>query len=759
MVTNQAAKPADGAAALLLAGLVAAAVMVVSIIAWRFTSRSELKETPQTRIQYAPREVIETAGFKLINQIVEPWKPNATLDEILEIYDQAGYRALEKLELTLKDPRATDRQRLASMFMKVMLLQYEGEAKQAFETLQQIRAEIEKTPKTAQEMLYTVVFLQGIAGLRRGENENCILCRCESSCIIPISTAAIHVNPEGSRLAIHHFTEYLEQFPDDLEARRLLNVAHMTLGEHPDQVTPEYLVSMDAFQKQETSIGKFRDIGHKIGVNSLNQAGGAIMDDFDNDGLLDIVTSTFDKTGPMYFYRNNGSGTFDKWLAEADVTDQPGGVNVTQTDFNNDGFLDIFVIRGAWLGRPVRSSLLRSNQDGTFTDITEEAGLLTPVNSIAAKWADYDNDGLTDLFVCCERQPSRLYRNLGNDKFLEVSSEAGVASRHLDCKGLAWIDIDNDGYEDLFLTYLTQDSKSKLFRNNRDGTFSEQGKSLGIDGPQTGFSCWSFDYDNDGWLDLFATSYNRTVADVVRGLQGVPHNQPSGRLYHNQQGKGFVNLAKEAGLDGCYATMGSNFADFDNDGFLDFYLGTGDPDISMLVPNRMFKNMAGKRFSEITASSGTGHLQKGHSVACGDGDRDGNVDLFIEMGGAVNGDKYHNIMFQNPGHDNQFLIVKLIGTKTNRAAIGARIKVVTAGPTPLTIHRHVSSGSSFGANSLQQTLGLAKAAKVALWEIEWPASGTKQVFHDVKVNQAIEITELQDRYRVLNYSAIPIPKD
>ena len=123
----------------------------------------------------------------------------------------------------------------------------------------------------------------------------------------------------------------------------------------------------------------------------------------------------------------------------------------------------------------------------------------------------------------------------------------------------------------------------------------------------------------------------------------------------------------------------------------------------------MFKNVAGRRFAEITASSGTGNLQKGHGVSCADWDRDGDVDLFIEMGGAVNGDKYHNILFQNPGQGNHWLTVKLVGKKTNRAAIGARIKVVTAGDKPMTVHRHVSSGSSWGANPLEQHIGLAKA--------------------------------------------------
>ena len=235
------------------------------------------------------------------------------------------------------------------------------------------------------------------------------------------------------------------------------------------------------------------------------------------------------------------------------------------------------------------------------------------------------------------------------------------------------------------------------------------------------------------------------LADVVKGMLGQPHSRYSNRLFRNLNGKGFENVTRQAGLDMVFATMGSNYGDFDNDGFLDMYLGTGDR-AATLVPNRMFKNVGGERFAEITASSGTGHLQKGHGVACGDWDRDGDVDLFVQTGGAVNGDKYHNILFQNPGQGNHWLTVKLVGKKTNRAAIGARIKVVTAGEKPLTVHRHVSSGSSFGANPLQQTIGLAKAERVALLEIHWPTSGTTQVFRDIAVNQAIEVTEFARDY-------------
>jgi len=299
---------------------------------------------------------------------------------------------------------------------------------------------------------------------------------------------------------------------------------------------------------------------------------------------------------------------------------------------------------------------------------------------------------------------------------------------------------------------------ARLYRNNRNDTFTDVTREAGITGPTSwGFSCWAFDYDNDGYFDIFATCYEAPTREVVKGLIGRPHAVQTGKLFRNLKGTGFRDVTREVGLDLAFATMGSNFGDFDNDGYLDFYLGTGWPDYAALVPNRMFKNVGGKRFSEITVSSGTGHLQTGHGVACGDWDRDGNVDIFVETGGLVPGDKYHSVLFQNPGHDNHWLTLKLVGKKTNRAAIGARIQVVTAGESPLTVHRHVSSGSSFGGNPLQQTIGLGKAGRVARLEVTWPTSGTTQVFRDIPADQAIEVEEFATDYRRLKWKPIPVP--
>jgi hypothetical protein len=536
------------------------AVVLVSYLRW-LPARSV--EDPPT-FRYQPRKALEAGGFFTLAAGVRPWPATATLDRISDSWHRAGHKQIEALTEALAQPGISSQQKLQALLRKATLCNSEGEPLQAYEACVQARSLVEGDQTLAEQWLFTIIYFQRVTALRRAENENCIQCRGESSCILPISPAAVHTNPAGSRLAIEHFTEYLQQFPDDLEIRWLLNVAHMTLGEHPHKVDARNLLTLDRYNRSEFDIGRFRDVGALVSVNRFNQSGGAIMEDFDNDGLLDIVVTTIDQAQHMALYRNRGDGTFQDRTKQAGLTGQLGGLYCVQADYNNDGHMDIFIARGAWVPLPMRPSLLRNNGDGTFTDLTEKAGLLEAVNSNSACRADFDNDGFLDLFVCCERQPNRLYRNKGDGTFEEVAAKAGVQGNGTFCKGATWIDFDNDGYPDLFLN--NYQGPAQLFGNNRDGTFTDVTKQMGIDGPQKGFSCWAWDYDNDGWLDTFATSYDRTLEDVVKGLIGQPHRSKPNKLYRNLQGKGFRDVTTEAGLDMVFATMGSNFGDFDNDG-------------------------------------------------------------------------------------------------------------------------------------------------------------------------------------------------
>jgi hypothetical protein len=743
--------------------VVVAAALVLACLAWSARPRVDTAKTRTPApapaaldLAAVPRFPLDDAGYDLAIETyyVPRIKDPLSLEAVRHAYHHAGYRGIGLLKNELGADRLPPEAQMDHLLRIAALYLYEGEPAEACATLARIRAMAEQDPRRFRAGLPTVIFYQGLASLRRGETENCVECQCRTSCICPIDAPAVHLKTKGSRDAVAFFSEYLRDHPDDLEARWLLNIAYMTLGEYPGAVPPRLLIPPRTFGS-EMDVGRFTDIAAPLGVNRLNQAGGAVMDDFDNDGLLDIVTTSMDPEAPMAFFRNKGDGTFEDRSKETGLLGQLGGLYCVQTDYNNDGWLDIFVPRGGWIS-PIRPSLLRNNKDGTFTDVTAQAGLLTPITSQVAAWGDYDNDGHLDLFLGGELERSRLYRNKGDGTFEDVAERAGVTNEGLRCKGACWGDFDGDGYLDLLVSNFT--GPPRLYHNNRDGTFTEVSDRMGIRLPaRYGFSCWFFDYDNDGWPDIFIAGFDRSLNNVVQSHLGLPNEGTSCRLYRNLEGKGFEDVTQAVGLDKVMSVMGSNFMDVDNDGFLDIYLGTGSPQYSMLVPNRLFKNVDGRRFVDITTSSGTGHLQKGHAVAAGDWDQDGNVDIFEQLGGATPGDRFRNVLFQNPGHpEHHWLTVKLVGQKTNRAAIGARIRITPAG-SAASIYRHVTSGSSFGGNPLRQTIGIGKAKRIAELEIFWPTSRTRQVFRDLPANQSIEIIEFAADYRRLPYRRLPVP--
>ncbi len=405
-------------------------------------------------------------------------------------------------------------------------------------------------------------------------------------------------------------------------------------------------------------------------------------------------------------------------------------------------------MRGGW-EYPRPKTLLRNNCNGTFTDVTAGSGLEEPLTATqTAVWADIDNDGKLDLFVGNENAPSQLYLNRGDGTFVDIAAAAGVSHPGF-TKAVVAADYDNDGYTDFYVSTLNGDHH--LYHNNHNRTFTEVTAAAGVQGPWASFGAWFFDYDNDGLPDLFVANYGASVDDVMRGFQRQPQNGEKLRLFHNQGGGKFRDVTAETGLDRAMMSMGLNFGDIDNDGFLDFYLGSGNPSYASPIPNALFHNQGGKRFVDIAASSGTGILPKGHGVAFADLDRDGDADLFVVMGGAVPGDQQMTRLFENPGNGNDWINVRLMGVKSNRAAIGARIQVTVrnAGAEPRSIYRTVGSGGSFGASPFEQHIGLGNAARIESLEVWWPASNTRQAFSGIAKNRFFEIDEFAKTPRIL----------
>lgn len=593
-----------------------------------------------------------------------------------------------------------------------------------------------------------VLYWLGVASLRLAETENCCARNTPDSCILPIQGGGIHTNQEGSRKAIAYLTEILQltarNSETNVRARWLLNLAYMTLGEYPNRVPHAYRVD-PAFFQSRVPFPRFKNISKQMGLDTFSCAGGAIVDDFDNDGDFDVVVSDSDPSGQLRFYRNRGKDGFVDETEAAKLKGILGGLNMVHTDFNNDGWLDLFVLRGGWFKGDGRhpNSLLRNNGDGTFTDITLRAGLAElnyPTQT--ASWGDYDLDGDLDLYIGNERHsedpPSQLFRNNGDETFTDVAREAGVTNNRF-AKAVIWGDYNGDRFPDLYVSNLG--AKNRLYHNNGDGTFTDRAEELGVDGPKVSFPCWFWDYDNDGALDLYVASYAAKMDDVAADAMKFTLNIEKPKLYKNT-GKGFKDVAAEMGITKPASPMGSNFGDINGDGFLDFYLGTGWPDYDELMPNQMFVNQGGKSFVDVTMASGFGHLQKGHGIVFVDLDQDGDQDVFEEMGGAYLGDRYYNAYFENPGFGNNWISIKLVGTKTNRCAIGARIHIqIEENGKTRSIYRHVNSGGTFGGNPFQQNIGLGKAGEIKLLEVEWPVSGTTQSFHEVQVNQFISIIE------------------
>jgi enediyne biosynthesis protein E4 len=502
------------------------------------------------------------------------------------------------------------------------------------------------------------------------------------------------------------------------------------------------------------------------------------------------------------------------------------GPGVCVADFDGDGWQDIYFVNGRDLynrGISVRNALYHNNGDGTFTDVTEKAGVPGTGYGLGCVWGDYDNDGFPDLFVT-QYGRNVLYHNNGNGTFTDVTDKAGVAGLESGAfhSGATFFDYDRDGYLDLYVgSYVALDpdgprycnigtvrsscppqvykgSVNALYHNNGDGTFTNVSRAMNILQPSgKNLSVGAADYDNDGWPDLFVANdglpaylyhneHGKSFKEIA-GPSGMAYSASgslmaamcislgdydndgwldlyisdfqgsSDHLWHND-GKGdFDEVSDEAGITGPthnVLSFGGGFLDYDNDGWLDLFIANGHvyPEIEQASPgtpykqvNSLFHNEGNGRFVETGKLTGIAdqspHAARG--VAFADFDNHGFIDILV----ANNGDP--PLLLHNSGNGNHFINFKLVGTKSNRDAMGARIRVECAGVAEI---REIAGGGSYLSQSdLRANFGLGNAASAQTVEVHWP-SGQSQIFHDVPADKFYVIREGNSRLELQRFA-------
>ena len=643
-----------------------------------------------------------------------------------------------------------------------------GQTREAIAEMENIRRTTGLSPDARFPQFKPFFDLLGIAYLRLGEQENCNLNPNTSVCILG---RLHHTQQEGARTAIAVYSRILQAFPNDIGSRWLLNIAYMAVGEYPSRVPKAYLIP-NLTRKKDASFPVFMDVASDVGAAITGLAGGLCVEDFNVDGLLDLFTTSWGLNEPVHYMVADGHGGYVDRTMQAGLKGIVGGPNCIHADYDNDGYDDIFITRGGWLGDGgiFPNSLLHHRSDGTFEDVTFTSGLGAIHPTQTAAWADFNLDGCLDLFVGNESgtglgwssHPSELFMGDCHGNFTDVSHKVGIDVDAF-VKGVAWGDINNDGLPDLFISVFGGNNRLYLNRGGKSidtWRFEEIGAKAGTQLPLYSFPAWFFDYDNDGWQDLLVLSYDNRVplheavaSEYLGSRPTAPAGAPASafdhaHLFRNKHDGTFEDVTESAGLaDKAIYAMGSNFGDIDNDGWLDFYLGTGNPDLRSIIPNRMFRNVEGKRFEEVTIEGGFGHLQKGHGGVFADLDRDGDEDVFMVMGGAYAGDVATSVLFENPGSWNRnWITLELEGRTANRSAIGARVQIVAVDASGKTrnIFRTVGTGGSFGSGSLQLHVGLDSAARVPLVRVTWPDSlRSVTSYQDLQIRRTYRIVQGQ----------------
>ncbi|MCG6925727.1 MAG: CRTAC1 family protein [Acidobacteria bacterium] len=495
---------------------------------------------------------------------------------------------------------------------------------------------------------------------------------------------------------------------------------------------------------------------------------GVALLDYDNDGFLDVYVvngakmTELDKTDPVFWnrlYHNKGDGTFEDVTEKAGVKGDHYDLGVASADYDDDGFADLFV---AGLRK---NDLFRNKGDGTFENVTEKAGFNKPdpeygtLWSVAAAWVDYDNDGDLDLFVSnycvwdpkteplcgpkglndyCHPNnyhglPNSLYRNDGDGTFTDVSVESGIRKVIGKGMGLGIADYDGDGWSDIFVANDTE--PNYLFHNQGDGTFEEIGFMAGVAYPEagrplSGMGADAKDIDDDGKPDIFHTALSSETMPI----------------FHNKGDLFFMEITARAGVSSLTLSRSgwsNGIVDFNNDGRKDLFVCGGDVmdpegEFKERVPqtNLVMANLGAMKFKDATGDAGPDFsTKKGvhRGGAFGDLDNDGRVDAVVtDLHGPI--EVWRNVS-PTPNH---WLLIRTVGTRSNRDGIGAKIKAVTPSRTR---YSHVNTAVGYGGSSDPRVhFGLGSDEVVTTLEITWP-SGVVQTLHNVEADQVLVVTE------------------
>jgi enediyne biosynthesis protein E4 len=437
------------------------------------------------------------------------------------------------------------------------------------------------------------------------------------------------------------------------------------------------------------------------GVNSTIVAWG----DFNNDTFQDLFVST--RTGPSLLYSNNGNGTFSQILAAPVGTDTGNSFGATWGDYDNDGWLDLFV----GISNSGNDWLYRNNGGSGFTKITTGAIVTSGGNANNCGWADYDNDSFLDLWVANSDQNDFVYRNNGNGTFTRITTNA-IAVKTGNSQGGSWGDYDNDGWPDLFVSRVNE--PNLLYHNEGNGDFRPVTNSIVVQEASAGQGTSWGDYDNDGYLDLFVVN-------------------PTSRnfLYHNHGDGTFRKITNGAIATDVANGHGCGWADYDNDGWLDMFVA------NRLGANFLYRNNGDGTFARLTTGVVSTDVADAFSGAWADYNNDGFQDLFVAELNSNN-----NRLYRNNGNTNAWLTLKLEGRLSNRSAIGAKVRVrATIDGSPVWQLREISAGGGLGCqNDLRAAFGLGNATNAEVVRIEWP-SRIVQELHNVPARQFLAVVE------------------